>query len=155
MRTIYEIKHGLLGETAEIEAGQPAPAGWTCTPPPKVTKTKAASWQGDGWALVPLVEQQAAEEAANLLAEQAHMQVAVVTTVSMRQARLALLGAGLLDPVETAIAAMAGTEGKAAQIEWEYATEVKRDSPLVSGLAQALQLDDEILDRLFAVGATL
>ena len=90
-----------------------------------------------------------------MLAEQAHMQVAVVTTVSMRQARLALLGAGLLDPVETAIAAMAGTEGKAAQIEWEYATEVKRDSPLVSGLAQALQLDDEILDRLFAVGATL
>ena len=46
MRTIYEIKHGFLGETAEIEAGQPAPAGWTFTPPPKVTKTKAASWQG-------------------------------------------------------------------------------------------------------------
>lgn len=70
-------------------------------------------------------------------------------TVSMRQARLALLAADLLDTVETAIAAMDGAAGKAAQIEWEYATEVKRDSPLVAGLAQALQLDEETLDHLF------
>lgn len=155
MQAIYEIKNGFLGESAEIAAGQPAPAGWTFTQPPKVTKTKAARWDGDGWTLVLLAEQLAAADTANLLAEQQRLQEAQVTMVSMRQARLALLGAGLLDQVETAIAAMEGTAGKAAQIEWEYATEVKRDSPLVSGLGQALQLDEETLDLLFAEGATL
>lgn len=77
----------------------------------------------------------------------------IPATVSMRQARLALLAADLLEPVETAIAAMEGAAGRAAQIEWEYATEVKRDSPLVAGLAQALQLDEETLDRLFLEAA--
>jgi hypothetical protein len=75
--------------------------------------------------------------------------------VSMRQARLALLGAGLLDAVEAAIAAMEGVEGKAAQIEWEYATEVRRDSPLVDGLTAALGLTDAQLNDLFTVAATL
>lgn len=74
-------------------------------------------------------------------------------TVSMRQARLALLAADLLEAVETAIAAMDGTAGRVAQIEWEYATEVKRDSPLVVGLAQALQLDEETLEHLFLEAA--
>lgn len=78
-----------------------------------------------------------------------------VMAVSMRQARLALLDAGLLDQVEAAIAAMPGTAGQAAQIEWEYATEVKRDSPLLAGLVQALQLDEDMLDLLFLTAAEL
>jgi hypothetical protein len=74
---------------------------------------------------------------------------------TMRQARLALLGAGLLDAVEAAIAAMEGAEGKAAQIEWEYATEVRRDSHLVDGLTAALGLTDAQLNDLFTVAASL
>ena len=73
--------------------------------------------------------------------------------VTMRQARLALLGAGLLDMVNTAISNMPGVEGDAARIEWEYAHEVRRDSPLVSGLAAALSLTEEQLDQLFVVAA--
>ena len=80
--------------------------------------------------------------------------VAVPEVVTMRQARLALLGAGLLAQVNTAVANMPGTEGDAARIEWEYAQEVRRDSPLVSVLGAALELDDAKLDALFvdAVG---
>jgi len=48
MRTIYQIDHGFLGETAEIEPGQPAPAGWTFTAPPKIPRGKAARWDGGG-----------------------------------------------------------------------------------------------------------
>ena len=51
MRTIYQIDHGFLGETAEIEPGQPAPASWTFTAPPKIPRDKAAKWDGE-WVLV-------------------------------------------------------------------------------------------------------
>jgi hypothetical protein len=69
--------------------------------------------------------------------------------VTMRQARLALLGAGMLTFANDAIAAMEGVEGEAARIEWEYAHEVRRDAPLVSGMASALSLTEEQLDTLF------
>jgi len=79
-----------------------------------------------------------------------------VTLVAMRQARLALLGAGLLGQVSSAIAAIPdATARAAAEIEWEYATEVRRDSPWVLQLSAALGLDDEQLDALFAHAATL
>ena len=79
----------------------------------------------------------------------------VPQVVSMRQARLALLGAGFLASVNEAIAAMPGVGGEAARIEWEYATEVRRDSPLVDGLSAALTLDAETLDSLFTQAAAL
>lgn len=75
--------------------------------------------------------------------------------VSMRQARLALLGAGLLAQVNAAIAAMPGVEGDAARIEWEYAQEVRRDSPIVAGLSDALNLTDSDLNTLFSEAAKL
>lgn len=79
-----------------------------------------------------------------------------VTSVAMRQARLALLGAGLLGQVSSAIAAIPdATARAAAEIEWEYATEVRRDSPWVLQLSAALGLDAEQLDALFAHAATL
>ena len=69
--------------------------------------------------------------------------------VSMRQARLALLGAGLLSAVEAALASLPGVEGEAARIEWEYALAVERHSPLINALAPALGLTDEQVDDLF------
>jgi len=79
----------------------------------------------------------------------------VPQVVTMRQARLALLGAGLLKSVTDAVAAMPGVEGDAARIEWEYAQEVRRDSPLLSSLAIAMQMTDDQLDALFTEGAAL
>ena len=76
-------------------------------------------------------------------------------SVTMRQARLALLSAGLLAAVNAAIAAMPGVAGEAARIEWEYAQTVERDSPLVAGLTAALNLTQTQIDDLFALAATL
>ncbi|MDR3300885.1 MAG: hypothetical protein LBU43_13065 [Candidatus Accumulibacter sp.] len=75
--------------------------------------------------------------------------------VTMRQARLALLANGLLDTVTAAIGAMEGAAGQAAQIEWEYATNVERGSSLIAGLAAALALDDAEIDALFLAAAAL
>jgi len=73
------------------------------------------------------------------------------TVVSMRQARLALLQAGLLTTVDAAIAA--GSE--ADQITWEYATEVDRNSPLVVNLSASLGMTEQQLDDLFTLAASL
>lgn len=75
----------------------------------------------------------------------------VPSSLSMRQARLALYGAGLLDTVQAGAAAMPQT----AQIEWEFAATVERTSPLVATLAANLGLDDAALDALFEAGAAL
>jgi len=72
-----------------------------------------------------------------------------VTVVTMRQARAALIMAGLIDQVEAAIAAMPDMEGILARNDWEYATELHRDWPLVQALGPVLGLNDTALDDLF------
>ena len=74
-----------------------------------------------------------------------------VTSVTMRQARLALLAAGRLDDVDAAVA----SAPRAVQIEWEYATTVERASPLVAAIGAGLSMDDAALDDLFAGAARL
>ena len=71
--------------------------------------------------------------------------------VSMRQARLALLSAGLFDDVEAAIAAA----GRSAQIEWEFAAEVRRDHPLIAVVQAQQGILDEQIDALFIEAAKL
>ena len=73
----------------------------------------------------------------------------------MRQARLALLGAGKLPAVNAAIAAMQGAQGEAARIEWEYSQEVQRDRGLVSALSSQLGMTEEQLDALFTAAAAI
>lgn len=79
----------------------------------------------------------------------------VPQSVSMRQARLALLGAGLLATVNSAIAGMPGAQGEAARIEWEFAADVRRDSPLVQALVPVLGISEADLDALFTAAAAL
>lgn len=75
--------------------------------------------------------------------------------VTMRQARLALLGAGLLANVDTAINALPEPTKSAARIEWEYSGEVHRDRPFVQTLGGALGLSSAQLDALFVAAAAL
>ena len=76
--------------------------------------------------------------------------------VTMRQARLALLGAGLLDQVDAAIASIEDpTQRRAAEIEWEYAQTVDRNSPFVQQLSAGLGLTDEQKDQLFRTASQL
>ena len=79
----------------------------------------------------------------------------VPAAVTMRQARLALLGAGLLDDVEAAIAALPSPQKEAAKIEWEYAQEVQRHNGFVSVLAPMLGMTAEQTDALFIGAANL
>jgi hypothetical protein len=74
----------------------------------------------------------------------ANQSPAPIRTIDARRLRLALLQLDLLDTVEAAIA----TLGRAAQIEWEFATEIKEDYPLVLALASELDLDTEVIFNL-------
>lgn len=78
-----------------------------------------------------------------------------VTSITMRQARLALLQAGLLGSVEAAIAALPEPNQSAARIEWEYSNEVQRHNGFVSELAPLLGLSESALDALFMSAAAL
>ena len=67
-----------------------------------------------------------------------------IRSIDARRLRLALHQLDLLTTVEQAIA----TLGKAAQIDWEYAAEIKEDYPLVLALAANLGLDTEAIFTL-------
>lgn len=80
----------------------------------------------------------------------------VPVSVSMRQAKRALLAAGLLDLADQAIAGIPDdTARRAAQIDWTSATDVRRDWPLVASIAQALGLTDQQIDALFVAASQL
>jgi hypothetical protein len=76
-------------------------------------------------------------------------------SITMRQARLALLGAGMLDDVNATIAALPEPDKSAALIEWEYASEVQRHVGLVASMGAALGLTEADLDELFMQAAQL
>ena len=65
-------------------------------------------------------------------------------TITLRQARLYLLSINLLDDLENII-----SQNRAYKIEWEYANQIERESPLVKILGQTLNLDDTAIDNMF------
>lgn len=81
---------------------------------------------------------------------------AVPAVVSARQAKRALLEAGLLDDVQLAIDNIPDPmEKRRVQIDWDESTEFRRDWPTLAVLAAAMQLDGGTLDALFIEAATL
>ena len=97
------------------------------------------------------------DELAALQAERAAwaQRQAVPEVVTMRQARLALLGAGLLSQVDVTVNAMPAPHDAALRIWWEYSTTVERNNATVLQLASALQLTSQQLDALFVAAAGL
>uniref|UniRef100_A0A1A7GEE4 Uncharacterized protein n=1 Tax=biofilter metagenome TaxID=1070537 RepID=A0A1A7GEE4_9ZZZZ len=74
----------------------------------------------------------------------------VPQVVTRRQARRALAIAGLLDLVQPAIDAIADpTQRALAQIDWDDATDFRRDDATLLMLSAALGLSEEQLDDLF------
>lgn len=71
-------------------------------------------------------------------------------SITMRQARLYLLSLGLLDEVEAIV-----SQDRAWQIEWEYASEVRRDWVNLINMATSLGMTEEQLDDLFIKGSKL
>ena len=72
----------------------------------------------------------------------------VVRSIDARRLRLALLQMGLLNDVETSLSKL----GRAAQIDWEYATTIREDYPLIVALATNLGLDT---DAIFTLASSL
>lgn len=79
----------------------------------------------------------------------------VPQVISMRQARLALLGVGLLGMVDQAINAQDEPIKSKFRIEWDYATEVNRNWPTLLNLMPALGLTDAQVDQLFMQASQL
>lgn len=79
----------------------------------------------------------------------------VPQVITPRQARLALLRAGLLASVDSALTSLPEPQKSAAQVEWEYATKVERNSALVNQLGAALGLSQEQIDALFIQAESL
>lgn len=77
--------------------------------------------------------------------------VPVPASVTMRQASIALEIAGLLDDVEAIVA----TLPRIYQIEWQRASTVQRDNPLVEMVRQQQGMTDAQIDALFVQAATL
>lgn len=77
-------------------------------------------------------------------------------SVTRRQARQALLLAGLLSSVQAAIDGIADPIQRGlAQIEWDDSQAFERERPLLIALATALGLDSAELDQLFMTAAGL
>jgi hypothetical protein len=91
-------------------------------------------------------------EADFLQAQKDEMHARVPKVVTIRQARLALLQSGLLDDIDAAIAA---STDRALKIEWEFATEFRRDWPALIAMQPALGLTDQQVDDLFHLAVTL
>lgn len=79
----------------------------------------------------------------------------VPASVTMRQARLALLQSGKLSLVAPAIAAMPAREREVADIEWQYSPTVARASDLVAALATILGMTPAETDAMFILASKL
>jgi DnaJ-domain-containing protein 1 len=80
----------------------------------------------------------------------------VPQSVTRRQARQALLLAGVLGQVQPAIDAIQDPLQRGlVQIEWDDSLTFDRHRPTLMALAAALGMDDEALDQLFTTAAEL
>jgi len=119
------------------------PADWmgktSIVPPPFNSASQGAFFREGAWVV-----------------ETAVPRVIVPTSVTPRQARLALLQIGKLDAVSAALTAIPDPARRtAAQIEWEYAAVIERNSPLVTSLAAGLGLTAAGIDALFEAASRI
>ena len=126
------VVNTIVATVAEAQAVYPDAV---CIP----ADTGAIGWLWDGETLTP----------------PPHGPAPVPAAVTMRQARLALLGAGLLESVGAAIDSLPSPQKEASRIEWEYSQEVQRHNGFVSVLAPMLGLTEAQTDALFFAAEAL
>lgn len=110
------------------------------------------SWGDDGqFVFHPEVSQ--ADRDAVLAVYAAHdpMRAPVPQFVTPLQARRALLAAGKLAEVQAYVDAATAD----VQLAWEYATEIRRDNPIILAAAGELEWTEQQLDQLFIDAAGL
>jgi hypothetical protein len=79
----------------------------------------------------------------------------VPQTVSMAQARLALIGAGLFTAIDAGLKALPEPQRTTALTAWEYAPNVSRNGALVTTLGSQFGLTEAQLDALFTAAAAI
>ena len=82
-------------------------------------------------------------------------EVTLITSITMRQARLALLAHNKLSDVQTTIDSLPSPMKEQAQIEWEYASDVEITNPLIIQLMGSLGFTETNLDNLFIEASKL
>lgn len=136
------------------------PGGWPCEVVPNAQSIPA---DGRPWRIMT-DEMLEAQKAAHQAAYDAWLEAYVAgqervrelpESVTARQIRLWLLGRGLLDTVEALIEQMPPDQRRAAQIEWEFATEYRLDHPLLTALAACIGLTGRDLEDAFSEAASL
>lgn len=80
---------------------------------------------------------------------------AVPVSITPRQGLTMLSRAGALAQVLQALDAMEGQGGEEARIDFERATEWRRDWPLLNNMAALLGLSSDQVDQMFVSAATL
>lgn len=139
MSLYYNLEHNILKEIDDDLVEQ-----WRVSGNPKYEYyTKApnkpsenAVWQNGVWITPPPV---------------------VPNTVSARQVRIWLIQNGInLAQVEQAIESIEDSVMREiTKVEWEYAPYIERSHPMLPLLAQALGLNEEILDQAFIEASTI
>lgn len=115
----------------------------------QIVETALPVQDGDGWVMGWTLRDMTQEEI------EARDRAQVPSFVTMRQARLALLGAGILSQVDGAIDSLEEPAKSAARIEWEYSQTVERRTPFVLILGEALGLTETQIDDLFKTAVQL
>lgn len=124
----------------------------------KTTDGSIWAFENDGsqdHLILPGMVELSLSELADLRAAATASGVPDATSVTMRQARLALLEIGKLRDAEDAIDALPEPARTKAKIEWDYAATVEKNSPLIQSLTPALGIDADTLTYLFNLASTL
>ena len=79
----------------------------------------------------------------------------IPTSITMRQARLALFQAGLLTNIDTTINSLPEPQQTSARISWDYSSTVERNNPVFIQLATALGLTSSQIDQLMISASQL
>ena len=112
--------------------------------------TNLGHWE-QRWEVIEVYTDPVEKDAAITADTEAKRVAAIPASVSPRQIRQALTRAGLRASVEAAVAA-----GDQDTKDWyEFATEFRRDSTVVTGLGLALGVSDLQLDDLWTLAGTL
>ena len=154
MKTVSQLDaNGFFVGTTEadespLEPGEYLiPGGCIDEPAPTIPEGHRARW-AEGWVFEEI-------HVPEVLPEAAAAPLGATQQVTMRQARLALLDAGLLGDVLPAIDALPEPDRSVAKIEWEYSSHVHRHQAFVQSIGVALGLGGDQLDELFVKAAAL
>jgi len=157
MKIIKRTDNNLVlfaGDDLALQAGMCSGKGWLFRNPEGIAlmleevESLPDGFVPNGWT------HDAGTWTSNAIAE-AHMseeeKAEVPILITMRQARLALLAAGLLVTVNDFIA----TQPDEIKIYWEYSQELYRYHPVLIALGAALGLSVEQIDDLFVSGGRM